>query len=135
MRRPYEVFVFVRRGDEFLILRRSEPQGGYWHCVAGGVEEGETYAQAAVRELREETGLAAELVDLSRAYDYEFEEWEARYERGAPSVHVECFLAEAPSDWEPRLDWEHDEYRWCRVEEAATLLFWPEPRAVLRSFV
>jgi len=132
-RPPYEVFVFVRRGDEFLVLLRSEKQGGYWHCVAGGVEEGETYAEAAVRELREETGLDADLLDLSRPYDYALEEWEARYERGADSIHVECFLAEAPEDWEPALDWEHDHYRWCRSDEAAELLFWPEPREVLRS--
>ena len=133
MRPPYEVFVFVRREDEFLVLRRSERQGGYWHCVAGGVEAGETYAEAAVRELREETGLAADLVDLRRPYDYELEEWEARHERGADSIHVECFLAEAPTGWEPKLDWEHDEYRWCRVDEATTLLFWPEPREVLEE--
>jgi 8-oxo-dGTP pyrophosphatase MutT (NUDIX family) len=135
MRLPYEVFVFVRCQGEFLILRRSERQGGYWHCVAGAVEEGETYAEAAVRELREETGLDAELVDLRRPYDYALEEWEPRYERGADSIHVECFLAEAPAGWEPSLDWEHDEYRWCGVDEAATLLFWPEPREVLQELV
>ena len=64
VRPPYEVFVFVRRQDEYLILHRSPRQGAYWHCVAGGVEEGETYAQAAVRELREETGLSAGPGDL-----------------------------------------------------------------------
>jgi 8-oxo-dGTP pyrophosphatase MutT (NUDIX family) len=132
-RLPHEVFVFVRRTDEYLILHRSEAQGAYWHCVAGGVEEGETYAEAAVRELREETGLAAEPVDLGRPYDYALEEWEPRYESAGGSIHVECFLAEAPAGWEPRLDREHDDYRWCRVEEAATLLFWPEPREVLRA--
>ena len=64
MRPPYEVFVLVRRDDEYLILHRSPRQGAYWHCVAGGVEEGETYAEAAVRELREETGLSARPRDL-----------------------------------------------------------------------
>jgi len=133
MRPPYEVFVLVRRDDEYLILHRSPRQGAYWHCVAGGVEEGETYAEAAGRELREETGLDAKLVDLSRPYDYDLEEWEARFERGAESIHVECFLAEAPPAWEPELDWEHDDYRWCPLAEGAELLFWPEPREVLLS--
>jgi 8-oxo-dGTP pyrophosphatase MutT (NUDIX family) len=132
-RPPYEVFVFVRRAEEFLILHRSERQGAYWHCVAGGVEERETYAEAAARELHEETGLVAEPVDLARPYDYALEEWEARYERGADSIHVECFLVDAPAGWEPRLDWEHDDYRWCSVDEAAELLFWPEPREVLQE--
>ena len=133
MRLPYEVFVFVRRGDEYLVLRRSEKQGGYWHCVAGALEAGETYSEAAARELLEETGLAAAPVDLGRSYDYDIEGWEAHYTPGAERVHVECFLADAPADWEPELDWEHDAYRWCRPPEATALLYWPEPREVLQE--
>ena len=40
---------------------------------------------------------------------------------------------QAPADWEPVLNEEHDEYRWLPREEAAELLFWPEPAALLRS--
>ena len=135
MRPPHEVFVLIRRHDEYLILHRSPRQGAYWHCVAGGVEEGETYAEAAVRELREETGLDAELVDLGRPYDYPLDDPEHQRKRGSDSIHVECFLAEAPVDWEPRLDWEHDDYRWCATDEAVALLYFPEPREVLRTLV
>jgi 8-oxo-dGTP pyrophosphatase MutT (NUDIX family) len=135
MRRPEEVFVFVRRGEEYLILHRSPKQGAYWHCVAGGLEEGESYGEAAARELREETGLDASLLDLGRPYVYTLEGWEPRYAPGAEQIRVECFLAEAPAGWEPSLDWEHDEYRWCRADEAAALLFWPEPREVLQELV
>jgi 8-oxo-dGTP pyrophosphatase MutT (NUDIX family) len=129
------VFVFVRRGEEYLVLHRSPEQGAYWHCVAGGLEEGETYAEAAARELREETGLDALLQDLDRPYDYTLEDWEPRHAPAGGQIHVECFLAEAPADWEPSLDWEHDEYRWCGVEEAVALLYWPEPREVLEELV
>ena len=51
--REREVFVFVRRGGEFLVLHRSPDQGSYWHGVAGGVEEGETWAEAAAEEIGE----------------------------------------------------------------------------------
>lgn len=135
MRLPYEVFVFVRRGEEYLILRRSPKQGGYWHSVAGALEAGETYPEAAARELLEETGLAAAPRDLGRPYDYDIAGWEEHYVAGAERVHVESFLAEAPSGWEPELDWEHDDYRWCRPDEAAELLYWPEPREVLAELV
>jgi len=62
------VIVFVRRGDEVLVVHRSPAQGAYWHSVSGGVEDGETDAEAAVRELREETGLEARLTALFNVY-------------------------------------------------------------------
>lgn len=133
VRLPYEVFVFVRREGEYLVLHRSERQGAYWHGVAGGLEPGETYAEAAVRELREETGLEAPIVALDQRCVYRLEEWEPRYKPEGGEIFVEFFLAEAPAGWEPQLDWEHDGYRWCGAAEAVELLFWPEPREVLLS--
>jgi 8-oxo-dGTP pyrophosphatase MutT (NUDIX family) len=133
VRLPQEVCVFVRRGEEFLILHRSPEHDAYWHCVAGALEPGETFAQAAARELCEETGLDATPTDLRRRFEYDVEGWESHSRPGADHVAVECFLAEAPAGWEPALDWEHDDYRWCEAGEAAALLYWPEPREVLQE--
>jgi 8-oxo-dGTP pyrophosphatase MutT (NUDIX family) len=110
----------VRRGNELLVVHRSPENDAYWHLVAGGVEEGETFAEAAVRELQEETGLDVGVEPLDAPFRYE-------------DVQVESFLADAPTGWEPTLDWEHDGYRWCSREEAAELLYWPEPREIVRS--
>lgn len=129
------MFVFVRRGGEYLVLHRSKRQGAYWHGVAGGLEEGESYAEAAARELLEETGLEAPIVALERHVVYRLEEWEARYRPESGEIHVEFFLADAPAGWEPSLDWEHDDYLWCGPDEAVALLFWPEPRQVLQELV
>ena len=42
-------------GDEILMCRRSiEPRSGYWTIPAGFLEEGETTAEGAAREAREE---------------------------------------------------------------------------------
>jgi 8-oxo-dGTP pyrophosphatase MutT (NUDIX family) len=136
MRRPEEVFILVRRGDEYLVLHRSPRQGSYWHCVAGALEAGESFAEAAVRELREETGLIAEPVDVDLEFVYSLAEEPERladYEPGTEEIVVHSFLATAPPGWEPELDWEHDGYRWCRADEAAALLYWPEPAEVLRE--
>ena len=130
MREPHEVLVFVRRADAVLVLHRSERQGAYWHAVAGAVETGETAAEAARRELHEETGLAAEPTDIGETFTYEPEDWEPH--AGIGTVRVDSFVVDAPPAWEPELDWEHDDYRWCNVDEAAELLFWPEPRALVR---
>ena len=129
----HEALVFVRRDAKWLVVHRAPEHGGYWHSIAGGVEPGETAAQAAARELQEETGLAAVVIDVTASFSYAPEDWEPSPRGDGNGVNVECFLAEAPTGWEPALDWEHDDYRWCALAEALELLFWPEPRAVLRK--
>jgi 8-oxo-dGTP pyrophosphatase MutT (NUDIX family) len=113
--------VMVRRGDEFLVLLRCEADGGYWHVVAGGVEPDETYVEAAARELREEIRLEAEPLDLERTYVYD------------DSVEVHAFLVDVEPGWEPALNDEHDDYRWCRRDQAVALLHWPETRELVRD--
>ncbi len=46
-------------GRVLLIRRAHEPGSGLWSLPGGKVEEGETDAEALIRELREETGLFA----------------------------------------------------------------------------
>ena len=136
MRRPEEVFVLVRRGEEWLVLHRSPGKGAYWHCVAGALEAGEGWEQAAARELAEETALVAEPLDLGHEYAYPLEAdptYRDVLPPGTEEILVRAFLAEAPAGWEPALDAEHDGYRWCGPEEAAALFRWPEPAALLRS--
>jgi len=53
-----------RAGRLLLIKRGHEPGVGLWSLPGGRVEEGETDAQALVRELREETGLSVSPVRL-----------------------------------------------------------------------
>jgi ADP-ribose pyrophosphatase YjhB (NUDIX family) len=58
------VDVFVRHDGEFLLLR--EPgEGGRWVIPGGHPEYDEEPVDAAVRELKEETGLSADPADLS----------------------------------------------------------------------
>jgi 8-oxo-dGTP diphosphatase len=58
MRPEVGVGAIVRRGTQLLLVRRGrEPGRGLWSIPGGRVEQGETLAEAVVRELREETGL------------------------------------------------------------------------------
>jgi len=125
-----EVLVVVRRGEEYLVVHRSPDKGAYWHSVAGGVENGEEWAAAAARELREETGHAVGGLRAVGGFEYVREAWEAD---PGMRVAVRAFLADVPDGWEPTLDDEHDDHRWCTRDEAVDLLFWPEPRELLRS--
>ena len=51
--------ILVRHGRILLGLRRGAHGGGSWSVPGGKIEPGETPEQAAMRELREETGLEA----------------------------------------------------------------------------
>jgi 8-oxo-dGTP pyrophosphatase MutT (NUDIX family) len=143
MRTGSEVAVFVvrRDGAEVLILHRSPEQGAYWHVVAGGVEPGEATLAAARRELQEETGLVAPVTAGPQVVEYAYpltEEPADRRDQHDPSVvavAVSCFRCAAPDDWEPILDWEHDDHRWCSVSEAAKTLRWPATASALQQML
>jgi len=44
-------------------------------------------------------------------------------------------LLDADERYEPSLNWEHDEYRWCSVGEAVELLRWPTVAAALQAML
>ena len=51
--------VALTPGHVLLVQRRNPPDAGLWGFPGGKVEAGETVAEAALRELSEETGLIA----------------------------------------------------------------------------
>ncbi len=65
--KPTVDVVIVLPGDRVVLIERlNEPSG--WALPGGFVDEGETLEAAAVREAREETGLAVELTEQFHAY-------------------------------------------------------------------
>ena len=52
--------VVLDADDRLLLFHTRDPHhpGTWWELPGGGIEEGETYREAAVRELHEETGIA-----------------------------------------------------------------------------
>lgn len=123
--------VYVLRGPgrplEILVLRRG-PHGrcpGSWEAVHGHIESGESPADAARRELAEETGLVPErLYNLSRV--------ELFYQHRLDEVAlVPVFAAFVSPDAEPRLGPEHDGAEWLRPDDARARFAWPRERRAL----
>ena len=57
--------VAIVEGDEILLIQRgSEPNKGLWAVPGGKVDWGETLAEAATREVKEETGLLVKLDEV-----------------------------------------------------------------------
>ncbi len=63
--------VVCLRGDEVLLIQRgTPPRLGQWSIPGGRIESGEAAEAAALRELKEETGVEAELLGLLAVVDY-----------------------------------------------------------------
>lgn len=92
---------------KILMTRRAvgESHPGYWDFAGGGVEEGETELEAAIREGREELG------GLPRLKIYTEPFWWAP----GPDFAFALFLAqmdESGEAWGPTLSDEHDLFGW-----------------------
>jgi ADP-ribose pyrophosphatase YjhB (NUDIX family) len=61
--------VVIHRGRVLLIRRGSEPLKGEWSIPGGLVELGEELAEGARRELKEETGLDVEPLEVLEVFD------------------------------------------------------------------
>jgi dihydroneopterin triphosphate diphosphatase len=120
-KRPESVLVVVyTRGGDVLLLERHTPPG-WWQSVTGSLEPGETPYEAAVRELAEETGLAADgLVDLGISQRFRIAPaWRHRFAPGVAENLEHAFALELGAPCEIRIDpAEHERLAWLPFAEA-----------------
>ncbi len=121
--------VFFRatsEGRRYLIVRsaRDIPDRlEFWDIPKGQLATGERGIDAAVREAREETGIAN--FSIVPEFKYTASYFTRREGKSIPKF-VAVFLAEAHDDT-VKLSWEHDQYAWVPYEEAMKKLTTMKP--------
>ena len=108
-----------------LVHRRLPP---LWALPKGTPDSGETLAETATRETREETGLQVEIEEPITSISYFFVHGRTRYHK---TVHF--FLMRPTGGRLADHDHEFDEVRWVPVAEALELMTHATEREVVRS--
>jgi dATP pyrophosphohydrolase len=126
---PVSVLVVVHTAQREVLLLERTGRPGFWQSVTGSLERpDEPPAEAARRELREETGIEARAADLTRwnlTYTFEiFEQWRHRFKPGTTHNTEHVFSLELPAPVPVALAVEeHVASLWLPWREAAAKCF------------
>jgi ADP-ribose pyrophosphatase YjhB (NUDIX family) len=111
---------------------RDAPERIVWTIPKGHLETGESPEDAAVREVREETGIEAVVEGLLGDVTYHFGRQDARGERERVLKRVRFFLMRACGGRFADRDAEMDYVRWFPLPEAERSLTYENERALVR---
>lgn len=122
------VGVVCLRGEEVLLIRRgASPRRGEWSLPGGRIEPGEGVRAAALRELREETGVEARLIGLIDVVDGIF-----------PDAGRHYVLIDFVAEWisgEPVAGDDAVDAAFVPVQRALELVTWSETRRIIEQAV
>lgn len=116
---------------QFLQIRRArDPLAGTWQPVMGHIRPEETFLQAALREIEEETGYAPGRGLLKL--------WQLEPVNVYFLARQDClmlspgFAAQVASTVQPQLNAEHDAFRWIPADQAPPMFLWPGQSAAVQ---
>ena len=113
-------------GRRYLLLNYPS---GHWDFVKGNIEEGETFKETVVREVREETGITD--IDFVKGFEDKVEYY---YQRDGKVIHKEVvfFLASTKTDV-VNLSHEHQDFTWLSFDEALSKLTYKTAKKLFKK--
>ncbi len=135
---PVSVLVVIHTADGQVLLLERADAPGYWQSVTGSQDAGETLAETALREVREETGLDAAAFGLApwgieTRYEI-YPRWRHRYAPGVTHNTEHVFGMKLPAPRPVTLSpHEHLNYVWLPWEAAAARCFSSSNAAAIRQ--
>lgn len=119
--------VVIVKDDKILFQRRSD--NNCWGLIGGLLELNETYEEAAIREVKEETGLDVRLTAFLGIFHNHNMVWS----NGDMAHTLGAYYVAEIVDGTPRIDKESLELRFCGKEEIPDL-FAEDHRAAVRAY-
>ncbi|TET77172.1 MAG: NUDIX domain-containing protein [Candidatus Cloacimonadota bacterium] len=120
----------VCKGEKVLLIKTEDLKGNpVWTFPKGIIEKGEKAKDAALREVREETGYDVKIVRLFDVVEYFF-----RREGELIKKSVKWFLMEPIKRMEEP-DWEVSEITWIKYDEAKELLTYKSDRKLIQLII
>ncbi len=107
-----QVKVIIEKDGKYLLIRRDDDEKkghrGNWECPGGKLEKEESFEEAAIREVKEETNLNIILKKVVKKIEKENE------------VRAVVFLAK-PKNANLKISKEHNDFGWFTYEELKNL--------------
>jgi 8-oxo-dGTP diphosphatase len=112
--------------NEILVMQRSSKsrhQPGFWEFPGGKVDPGENFADAIVREFKEETGLEVKIEKVLGSGEWEREDYRIAY----------LFLQVKQIGGVLQMSAEHDDLAWVSQNRLKDIQFSPQLHKFVRS--
>ena len=123
----YGVIPFIKEEEEWKVLLILHREGNHWGFPKGKAEEGESPEQAALRELKEETGL-----DVAELFPVESYTENYRFRRkGETVVKTVVYFAARVSGQLVLQEEEIRDAKWLSIDEALAQLSFKQAREIL----
>ena len=131
------VGIVCLRGDDVLLIKRGAPPlESSWSLPGGRIEWGERATDAALRELKEETGCAAELIGLIDVVDAIFNRRRGESAPAPERPWGHYVLIDYAARWtggEPKAGDDAREARFFSPAEIAQLGLWDETLRIIKA--